>query len=317
MNIIKLKDKIMPADQPQAELFNNHLKGKYAYWIQMKYVVSFDHMRHEGYVACEKNIDKLLQKEDGTYPKPYGAPSIVVYDIMDYVDTIETDRINNTVEYRLKNSYSPDDDITIDELKMFRTWLAKELLKMDQTELGEQRNTFFTNTETHTLQYYAAEMFDNTVKVLTEFGKYNASISTVDTSSCGCHGSSLSSLYNTELNACDPVEIYKENVYNKMVDMFSTESFWSRWSPEFINEFKKYIDNIIKCNFQLSQTQWMAEFDDCGCQNKSVQDAGIAILKKLSIALEYIRDGKCSGHKNYINDALYDWASQLYEKMQW
>ena len=32
MNIIKLKDVIMPNDIPQAEYFNKYLKGKYAYW---------------------------------------------------------------------------------------------------------------------------------------------------------------------------------------------------------------------------------------------------------------------------------------------
>ena len=318
MNIIKLKDKIMPADMPQAELFNKHLKGKYAYWIQMQYIVSFDHMRHEGYVACEKDINKLLQKEDGTYPRPYGAPSIEIYDIMDYVDSIETDRINNTIEYRLKNSYSPDDDITIDELKLFRTWLSKELLKMDQTELGEPGKVFFTDIESHVLQYYADDMYDNTVKILTDFGHSNASLSILNTtSSCGCHGANLSSLYNTELNVCNPIDIYRKNVYTKMVEMFSVESFWSRWSPEFINEFKKYVDNIIKCNLPLSQSQWTTEFDDCNCQNKSSQDSNIEILKKLSVALGYIKEGKYIGHKNYINDALYDWASQLYEKMRW
>lgn len=319
MNLIKLKDEIMPAEMPQAEYFNKYLKGKYAYWVQMRYIVSFDHMRHEGYVACEEDIKKLLQREDGTYPKPYGAPCLDVYDmsILPYVDSNETDRINSTVEYRLKNSYSPDDNITIDELKMFRTWLAKELLKMDQTELGEQKHSLFNNTETHILYYYATNMYDETVKILSTFGQTQISLGVLDTTSCGCHGSNLSSLYNTELNICDPLSIYKMNIYKMMVKMYSDVDFWTRWSPEFLNEFKKYIDNIIKCNFVLSQTGWQEEFIDCGCQNKSEQDRYIDILKRLSISIGYIRDGQVVGHKNYINDSLYEWSSLLYEKMQW
>lgn len=320
MNIIKLKDEIMPQEIKYSEYFNKHLKGKYAYWVQMRYIVSFDHMRHEGYVACEEDITKLLQKPDGSYPKPYGAPSLDVYDmvVLKYVDTIETDRINNTIEFRMKNSYSPDDDITVDELKIFRTWLAKELLKMDQTELGEQKKSSFTDIETHVLQYYANDMYDNTVKILTEFGSMKTiSLNSIGTSSCGCHGSNLSSLYNTELNTCDPLSIYKKNIYNKMVEMFSTESFWSQWASEFINEFKKYIDNIIKCNFVLSTSEWYSEFVDCGCQNKSEQNKYIEILKRLSTSLGYIRDKKVTGHKNYITDSLYDWAHLLYEKMYW
>ena len=319
MNIIKLKDEIMPNSLPYAEYFNKYLKGKYAYWVQMRYIVSFDHMRHEGYIACEEDITKLLQKEDGTYPKPYGAPTLDVYDmeVLKYVDSLETDRINNTIEFRMKNSYSPDNDITVDELKLFRTWLAKELLKMDQTELGEQKKSFFTDTQTHILQYYADDMYDSTVKILMDFGDTQVNLGSLDTSSCGCHGSNLSSLYNTELTVCDPLSIYKKNIYNKMVEMFSVHSFWTQWAPEFINEFKKYIDNIIKCKFTLSQTQWHSEFVDCGCQNKSEQDKSIEILKRLSVSLSYIRDGRINGHKNYINDALYDWSSLLYEKMYW
>lgn len=319
MNVIKLKDIIMPADRPEADYFNKHLKGKYAYWVQMRYIVSFDHMRHEGYVACEEDIQKLLQNADGTYPKPYGAPALDVYAprVIEYVDSIETDRINSTVQFRMKNSYSPDDDITIDELKLFRSWLAKELLKMDQTELGEQKNSYLSDTDTHVLKYYADDMYDNTIKILSEFGQTQVSLGILDTTSCGCHGSNLSSLYNTELNVCDPTEVYRKNIYNKMVEMFSVETFWTKWAPEFLNECKKYIDNIIKCNFPLSKTEWHSEFADCACQNKTEQDKLMDILKRLSISLGYMRDGNVSGHKNYINDALYEWSSLLYEKMQW
>ena len=304
---------------PHAEYFNKYLKGKYAYWVQMRYIVSFDHMEREGYVACEEDINKLLQKGDGTYPEPYGAPCLDVYDtsILPYVDSCETDKINSIMRYRLKNTYSPDDNITIDELKMFRTWLAKELLKMDQTELGEQKNTFFSNTETHVLHYYASDMFDETVKILTTFGTTQLTLDKLDASNCNCHSTNLSSLYNSELNVCNPLSVYKMNVYKMMVKMFSNADFWARWSPEFLNEFKKYIDNIIKCNFILSQTKWQEEFIDCGCQNKSEQDKYIDILKRLSISIGYIRDGQVVGHKNYINDSLYEWSSLLYEKMQW
>lgn len=319
MNIIKLKDQIMPVDLPQADFFNNHLKGKYAYWVQMRYIVSFDHMGREGYIACEEDINNLLPDSAGNIPTPFGAPFFDTYDmeILKYIDTIETDRINSTVEFRLKNSYSPDNDITIDELKLFRAWLAKELLKMDQTELGEQKNSYFSDTETHVLKYYADNMYDSTIKILSEFGQTQVSFGALDTTSCGCHGSNISSLYNTELNVCDPIEVYRKNIYNKMVEMFSVETFWTKWAPEFLNEFKKYIDNIIKCNFSLSKTEWHSEFVDCACQNKSEQDKLMDILKRLSISLGYMKSGSIAGHKNYINDALYEWSSLLYEKMQW
>lgn len=320
MNIIKLKDQIMPDSMNHAEYFNKHLKGKYAYWVQMRYIVSFDHMRHEGYVACEEDISKLLQREDGSWPKPYGAPSIDVYEkgIMNYVDPIETDRINNTIEFRLKNTYTPDDNITIDELKQFRTWLASELLKMDRTELGEQKKSLLNHIETHVLEYYAADMYDNTIKILSDFSNIKVVFTDINNTTCNCHhDSNISSLYNMELNSCDPISIYKQNIYNHMVDMFSNTSFWTQWSPEFIGEFKKYIDNIIKCNLSLSKSDWFNSFLDCNCQDTNTQDKYIGILKNLSISLGYIKDGQISGHKNYINDSLSMWSKVLYENMKW
>lgn len=311
----------MPNDMPQAEYFNKYLKGKYAYWVQMRYIVSFEHMRHEGYVACEEDITKLLQNEDGTWPRPYGAPSLDVYDpkIIHYVDEIETDRINNTIEFRMKNKYAPDEDITIDELKNFRTWLASELLLMDQTELGEQKNSYFTESETHILKYYASGMYDNTIKILSEFGVTTASIDLgVTMTDCGCsHSSNLSSLYNNSISTCDPIYIYRKNIYQKMVQMFSNIEFWDRWAKEFILTFKKYIDNIINLNLPINQSILSNSFADCGCSSNDSQMRTISILKRLSTALDYIQNEKISGRKNYINDAFRDWSSMLYENMQW
>ena len=319
MNIIKLKDQIMPETNPNHEYFNKYLKGKYAYWVQTRYIVSFECLRHEGYIACEEDITKLLKKEDGTYPKPYGAPYIDIYEsgIMYYVDTAETDRINSIDEFKIKNSYTPDDNITIDELKNFRSWLANELLKMDQNEMGEQKIDILTSIETHILKYYANDMYDETIKNLTDFGSTSVSLSSVNTSTCGCQNSNINSLYNSELNICDPISIYRNNIYNKMVELFSNYSFWTQWAPEFINEFKKYIDNIITCDFALSKTSWVNGFADCTCQDKQTQDSFIEILKNLSTSLGYIKDNQITGHKNYINDSLLKWSQILYENMKW
>lgn len=330
MNIIKLKDIIMPDSNPKSAFFNKYLKGKYAYWIQMRYIVPFGldrlgdapvGMKHEGYVACEEDITKLLQREDGSWPKPYGSENIDLYsdsEFMKYVDDIETDKINSTVEYRLKNKYSSDEDITIDELKQFRTWLAKELLFMDQSEKGEQNYRHFNSTETHVLEYYAFNMYDDTIKILSEFGGQRVSIPNLTQNSCGCNSTNLSSLYIESTNVCDPISIYRENIYNRMVNMFSEVSFWSRWSKEFILEIKKYVDNIINMNFPLHHSTLSNSFNDCGCLAiDDPQDNFIGILKRLSVSLNYIYNDDLSGHKNYISSALNDWSSQLYENMSW
>lgn len=319
MNIIKLKDQIMSDTNPNYEYFNKYLKGKYAYWVQTRYIVSFEYMGHEGYVACEEDISKLLQREDGSYPKPYGVPYIDIYepDIMQYVDTIETNKINSIDKFKIKNLYTADEDITIDELKNFRSWLANTLLKMDQNETGEQKNEVLNPIETHVLQYYANNMYDETIKNLTDFSNTKVIFTDINKSTCSCQNADISSLYNSELNICDPISIYRKNLYNRMVEIFSEYSFWSQWASEFINEFKKYIDNIISCNFTLSKSDWTNSFVDCTCQDKQTQDSFIEILKNLSVSLGYIKGGQILGHKNYINDSLLKWAQLLYENMSW
>lgn len=338
MNIIKLKDMIMPDSIPNADYFNKHLKGKYAYWVQMRYIVSFDHMRHEGYIACEEDITKLLQKEDGTYPVPYGVLTFDVYDynVIPFIDVTETDRINNIMDYRIKNKYVTDPEITIDELKLFRSWLAQSLLNMDkynpmplppESPMEENNNDIVNNSkhylfneiETHVLEYYANNMYDNTIKILSNFSENKNTVSLINTNTtqCGCGNSDLSSLYNTNINTCDPISIYKKNIYEKMVVMFSDVNFWLRLAPEFIGEFKMYIDNIIKLNLKLVKSPWLNAFTDCGCTNTSEQENSMEILKRLSISLGYIKDDDINGHKNYITTALLDWAKWLYEDMQW
>ena len=55
MNIIKFKDQIRPLD----DLFNTYLKGKYAYWIQMRYVVPFEYISQAEYIKYESDQTEI------------------------------------------------------------------------------------------------------------------------------------------------------------------------------------------------------------------------------------------------------------------
>lgn len=312
MNIIKFKDIINPDDS----LYNKKLKGKYAYWIQMKYAVPFEDMKHEGYVACENDINKLLVKESGEYPKPYGTNywDVTKLDIH-LIDIAETDKVNCINAYKLQNSFTSDPNITLEEIKQFRTWLAKTLLEFDKNNKGEYMYNIYDDSQIHVLEYYKNEMYDNIIKYLNEFGasgiEYKNTLKT-----CACH--STSDLTNlTTINTCDPILIYKKNIYFKMVEMFSDLNFWTKYTKEFILEFKSYIDNIIDCNLPLTKTSYISEFIDCGCNTNDDQAELQSILRRLSNSLEYISKQNTLGHKNYIKDALRDWAENLYELMKW
>lgn len=319
MNIIKLRDVLMPSEFRMSEMFNKLLKGRYAYWIQMRYIVPFDYMRHEGYVACEEDITKLLVKVDGTYPKPYGCPYIDMYDedgcIMRYIDSEGTDKANNISQYRSANDNSTDPDITISELKLFRRKLAQFILDYNSINIDES-NSNLTTTEEHVLNYYADDMYNETVKSLMLFN--NNIVITNTNSDCGCcSAATLDSIYSMNIDYCDALNVYRKNIYDKMVEMFSNVDFWGKWPLELLIKFKKYIDNIIKVGLVIDNSKLEAsKYRDCTC-NKTDINSNQNILKKLSESLNYMIEGQEKSHYNYIKDSLYNWASLLYEYMQW
>lgn len=301
MNIVKLKDQIKPDDN----FFNTYLKGKYAWWIHMRYIVPFDLMGVNGYIACEEDINDLFKP-------PFMAEFRDTYDqaMWPYIDEEATDAANQWNLYKTKNKYSTDPNITIDKVKLFRSWLATTILTFDMDSKGNQMHDELTVDQTWVLQYYANGMYDEVVKRLSLVGKkvlYDTNKST-----CGCNNSTY---LNLNVDTCDPLAAYKESIYNQMVDMFSEIEFWMKWDADFLKEFKKYIDNIVNLDLKLDYTEYVDVYADCTCMDN--ENTNIDILKRLKVALDYMINGKVAGHKNYISDALKDWASILYEKMQW
>lgn len=308
MNIIKLKDVIMTENNSISAIYNTFLKGRYAYWIQMRYIVPFEFMKHEGYVACEEDITKLLQRVDGSYPRPYGCPYIDMYSedrcIMKYIDLEKTDEINDISMYRLENDNVPDEDLTINMLKNFRTWLAQTIL-----DLSISINTSLDEDTEHMLKYYANNMYNEVIKYLMIFNGISSQNVNIG---CGC--CSGDNINNIIINDCDAVGVYKKNIHDKMVNVFSDINFWIKYPKDFIKKFKQYIDNIIKVGLVIKSTN-QNNYKDCTCTNN--ESTYLNILNRLSTSLMYVIEDNIVGHKNYIYDSLYDWSSQLYEFMQW
>ena len=301
MNIVKLKDEIKPGD----DFFNNYLKGKYAWWVHMRYIIPFTHMGVQGYIACEENINDLFKP-------PYNTEFRDTYDndMWPYIDEEATDASNQWSIYETKNKYATTSNITIDEIKKFRTWLAATLLTFDKDSKGNQMNDLYDSDQTWVLQYYSNSMFDEVVKRLSKLGNkiiYN----TID-SSCGCGNSTY---LNLSVSDCKPLSSYRESIYNQMVAMFSEIEFWQQFDVDFLKEFKLYIDNIANAELSLDYSDYVNVYTDCTCSNK--ENSNKYILNRLSISLDYMINNKVAGHKNYIHDALKDWSSILYEKMQW
>lgn len=316
MNIIKFKDQIRPGDA----LFNKFLKGKYAYWIQMRYIVPFEFIDSAQYVKFEGDINALIGWRERGCPEP----EVRYWDLQGknsnleaWVDVDGTESANNIMPFSRHNCFAADEDITLDEVKKFRSWLADALLEFDRTEGGEQKCSFYTEDFTDVLLYYKNGMYNKTVKALSqipaEFGISKASVN-----NCGCGaGSDISNLYKGAGTLCDPLYIYRKYIYTEMCHKFADMSFWVDFPSVFILEFKQYIDNIIRLNLPLTKSPYTSVFMDCSCQSNPEQGLNMEILTRLSKALGHIADGEITGNKNYITKALQDWSADLYEQMEW
>ena len=320
MNIVKLKDIIKPGD----EFFNHMLKGKYAYWIHMRYIVPLSYLDYAGYIACENNIKKLLQNPDGSYPQPYGRPCIdcqACCDIYDYIDSDKTSDINGIGELIVENDSQTDAELTLDDIKKFRTWLANSILLLDQDADGQQMYDILENNTTMMLEYYKQGMIDDVIKTLTDFSAYNTNEVKPQLTGCGCCGTTatLDLLKQPVQLGCDPVEIYKMYIYNKMVSDFSDMNFWLKFPERFLLKVKLYIDNILKAGLSLSKLEYISPYVDCGglSEGDTLAAKNKYILSKLSETFQILSTKDVRGKKNFIKETLTAWSSLLYEKMQW
>ena len=235
MNIVKFKDIIIENDL----VFNEQLKNKYVFVINWKWIAPID-------TKLDKYI--YLSLNENEVPSDF----ILLDKYKEFIDIDETYIINDNTLYIEKNKFVADDDITIEELKMFRTWLAK---MVNIYILEEEMNL--------TMKYYANEMYDDTIKnlILSSNKTSQLTLNSVK-SGCSCCQNSYSVLYNSELSSCDPVYFYRKNLYNIMVKYFSDINFWLN-KKDICKEMKKYIDNIIKLQFTLSESEYISTFADC------------------------------------------------------
>ena len=363
MNIIKFKDIIIEGDS----VFNQYFKGMYCWCVKWDTCVPFDELDLNGYIACERGEaipEDCHQIEFQEYAIEKAA-----------LDVSTTEMINSIAKYDFFNQYNAGPDITIDDLKRFRTWLAEQLHGPWHGFVDH----FFDKKapKVHNmLNYYVEEMNDDTVQMLGSFVNTTLTYTTfgVGGSSCGCSGGqsmkipvttvqmqqNLTGLSpvslgkdcgcqqgftlggNTGINNCDPVEIYRNAMYQYMILIFSNIDFWVALSHDdpsgtdnLVQLFKDYVDGIIKQNFPLA-ARVPINFDDCSCMNTDdrEQQRLMELLKDLSVALGYIIKSldepvyeysageltvktSVSGHQNFCKTAFLNWATYLYEKMRW
>lgn len=304
MNIVKFKDLI----RPDSELYNQHLKGKYAFLIHMKYAVPLELIHLSDYIRFERNLDELSSSEIPHW-------DIFEEQLQSYIDESATEQANSILRFQMQNKYVTDPDITTDEVKRFRAWLAENLLKFDSTETGEPKHELFSESLTRAFLYYAHNKYDETVKVLSEIQPTEPQ-TVLGFQDCGCH-QTTPVITGWNIHSCNVLDIYREHIQTLVATTFQEIDFWSGLPNIFLQEFKTYIDHILRLNLPLQASTQNINVQDCACLPNTAQLSNQDILKRLSQSLQYIIDSEISGHKNYISSALKDWSTKLYDSMQW
>lgn len=287
MNLIKFKDNIRPGDA----YFNTYLKDQYAYWVRMRYVIPMSVISISDYVSLERDID-LLKTLDPIY-WDLEDPG----DMKAYIDEVETNKINDPKTYEHHNRYVCDPDITTDEVKKFRTWLAQQLLQNRTNDWKEER----------VFQYYVGGMMDDTVRWFAETNTNTNTFQQVTTTPCGC--GQVSTQSTNSLRVCDPLLIYRESIRNQMMALFSDLYFWLGLPLPLLKEIKIYLDHITRLGLQLRKTD--DRFIDCCDKNSNKIN-----LEGVSKAFEYMILDEVNRNKNFIAGQLRTLAN-VYEWLYW
>ena len=307
-----------------ANYFNENFRNKYTYVINWKMLI-----------PISINTGNPWDIHDDTYIYYSIYPNTIPIKIdMNCFDSSWYDQATSLkimhdeqIKCEYLNEFTPDDDITIDELKKFRTWLASILLANEPLINERSDKELLVNM----LSYYKQGMTDVTVKMLGNMTPYMEQhvivagdnkknmlgISQLAYSAgCGCNNSQTN--YAASSNSvCDPINIYRTSIYNYMVKVFSDISYWAA-QKEICAEMKKYIEGILKAGLPLS-SKIIDPFADCTCSSTDtdMEARYHKMLEQLSVALGYIIDSNIDGNRNFISSSFNNWAVYLYENMWW
>ena len=310
------------------EYFNNMLRNKYAYAIHWTHILPM--ADNSGSIPTG---DPFNPGDELNYVN-VEVGTVVVEDLLkfddlrDWIDPVRTLNVlqNDKIKYDYLNEFTPDNDITIEELKVFRTWLASILSANTPVVNNWDKPEMLVAM----LTYYKQNLEDTTTKILSGFANYmqdsvlvattkdkRVNLATLPLSAgCGCNGG-VQGVGVTAVSGCNPLQLYRNAIYNYMVETFSNIYYWTD-QVEICVEMKKYLEGILKVGLPLG-SKIIDPYADCGC-NTLDADSQIRYRKMIEAliqSLTYIIEGKISGNQNYIATSFSNWATYLYEYMYW
>lgn len=178
----------------------------------------------------------------------------------------------------------------------------------------------WSDDEMHTLNYYAAGMYDDALKWMSVYSdtQITTSLTNITTNACGCNsGTDISSLYNNTLRVCDPLNIYREGVKREMVNILTDLTMWEKIPSTTLKTISRYLNAIIKLGL-IGINDSSSNTYGCDClKEKSSESLFIQTIKQLIQVFDNLADNEIKGNKNYIISTLNTWAQDYYENMEW
>lgn len=296
MNVIKFQDVILEHDS----VFNEIYKNKYAYLVNWQYVVPLE-VGQMVYVELSQGTTPIEEIENVL---PYD-------DYRMYIDAKETESINSVAHYLSENQFVADSDITIEEIKKFRTHVATLLYEFYVANPTDNEQLV------RMLKYYKDNYIDEVVEGLyiiigNNFERNRVSLEPMNkvyTCSCIQQGT----LPQLSVQTCDTLGEYKLAMRDLMIKYYGSTDFWLD-KDYIIKEIIRYLENILRVDLPL--TNQVVE-TPCSNLSFSMQSYYENQLRDLITTFEYILTGDFTGHKNFVSNTLSKWVNELYDNMQW
>lgn len=324
MNIIKFKDILATIDEnhgaEEVTLFNEYFRGKYCWWTRCIYVHLFD----------EYTQNEIIDIEQTGTDSKVGTHIIMSADWTNYIDMTATEYANNITRWSGANKRIIDNNIILDDLRAYRTrvaqWLLGVVIDEDfDIDTAAEKNAVLLEYAgsdycklKEMLNYYKNEMYNTTIGSLLTFTGPNTYTQNAPISyGCGCSASSLA-IDTTTITATNPIAIYRRNVYNYMVQVFSDVNFWKLFEEDgVLQNLKEYTQGVIDVNLPLTPAPAALEYADCSSLLTDTNVQLTTILSNLVLAINYIQTDKDIEYRNFIYQSFFMWAAKLYEYMRW
>lgn len=281
---IKFKDRIHTSD----EAFNLLLKGRYAYWIRMKYVIPLEDLSLTDYIQAEREgIDENLMVYTNIWKSD---------DLCDFIDYPETEKANSTRNYEKYNQHQGNlaPHLTQDSIKNAYIFFLDTILQGLKDASSDGKVSPLLE---RAIQFFKNKGNDDILTVLYQLQilpDLPSSSTQISSSTCGCSNPYGDLNIPNSLKSYNLINIYTEGLKNVLLRAIQNPDFWIMSLEEQTTlEVKEYVDSMIRLDLDITGTNFKKD------------------AKDFSQALEYIAEQNLVGHKNFIRDSIFKFVKYI------